>query len=88
MSTTRGRGREECRSWWNGRWAADAITHLLAWPVRVHRARKMMLQLAKLCDHELRDIGLTRQDLCDTSALPFDADPSFHLRRRAEARRR
>ena len=67
-------------------WAA--LRHALGWPVRVYRARQTMLQLGSLNDHELRDIGLSRQDLRDASALAFDADPSLALRRRSEGRRR
>ena len=65
-----------------------ALRHALGWPVRVCRARQTMLQLGGLNDHELRDIGLSRQDLRDASALALDADPSLTLRRRSEARRR
>ncbi len=65
-----------------------ALRRVLAWPIRVHRARHLMLQLGALSDHELRDIGLTRQDLRAASALPRDADPSFALCQRACARRR
>ncbi len=65
-----------------------ALRRALGWPVRVHRARQTMLQLGSLDDHELRDIGLSRQDLRDASALAFDTDPSLTLRRCSEARRR
>jgi len=65
-----------------------ALRRVLAWPIRVHRARHLMLQLGALSDHELRDIGLTRQDLRAVSALPREADPSLALRARASARRR
>ncbi len=67
-------------------WACGAV--VLAWPVRVYRARQLMLQLGGLDDHELRDIGLTRLDLADAGALARDADPSLALRRRVEERRR
>ena len=62
--------------------------HALAWPVRVYEARRTMMQLGRLGDHELRDIGLTRLDLADATALAPDADPSLALRRRVEERRR
>jgi len=45
-----------------------------------------MLQLAAMSEHELRDIGLSRQDLTDVAALPLDADPSALLERRRAAR--
>ena len=41
-----------------------------------------------MSDYELRDIGLTRQDLFDATALPLDADPSPLLARRRAARER
>lgn len=64
------------------------VRHALGWPVRVYEARCLMLQLGGLDDHELRDIGLTRLDLADATALAPDADPSLALRRRVEERRR
>ena len=67
-------------------WAA--LRGVAGWPARVYRARQLMHQLAGLGEHELRDIGLTRLDLHDAGAFPFDADPSVALRRRAEERRR
>ena len=67
---------------------ARALLRALAWPLRVYEARRIMLQLGSLGDHELRDMGLTRLDLQDASALAFDADPSLALRRRVEERRR
>ena len=65
-----------------------ALRHALGWPARVCRARQTMLQLGSLNDHELRDIGLSRQDLNDATALAFDADPSLTLTLRSEQRRR
>jgi hypothetical protein len=47
-----------------------------------------MSQLARMSEYELRDIGLTRQDLFDATALPLDADPSALLARRRAARER
>ena len=35
-----------------------------------------------MSEYELRDIGLTRSDLNDATALPLDADPSGLLVRR------
>lgn len=60
----------------------------LTWPVRVLAARRMMLQLSRLGDHDLKDIGLSRQDLADATALTLDQDPSLLLARRAGERRR
>ena len=67
---------------------AAALRRALAWPARVGAARRTMSQLARMSDYELRDIGLTRQDVSDASALPLDADPSALLARRRAARER
>jgi len=64
----------------------SALRRFLEWPARVSAARKTMSQLAAMSDHQLRDIGLSRQDLSDVSALPLDADPSPLLERRRSAR--
>ncbi len=64
------------------------LGHVLGWPLRVYRARRLMRLFSDLADHELRDIGLTRHDVEVARLLPFDADPSAALQRRAEARRR
>jgi len=69
--------------------AASALSRVLRWPARVGAARRAMSQLARMSDYELRDIGLTRQDVVDVSALPLDEDPTALLaRRRAAARDR
>ena len=52
------------------------LRHLAGWPARMVAARQAMRQLAGMSDHELRDIGLFRQDLRDATALPLDADPT------------
>ena len=67
-------------------WAALLL--VLGWPARVYRARQLMLQLGTFSDHELKDIGLVRQDLRDTTGLAPGIDPSATWRARAEARRR
>ena len=66
--------------------AASALRRALNWPARVGAARRTMAQLARMSEYELRDIGLTRQDVADASALPLDADPSSLLARRRAAR--
>ena len=66
--------------------AASALRRVLSWPARVGAARRTMSLLARMSDYELRDIGLTRQDVADASALPLDADPSLLLARRRAAR--
>lgn len=66
--------------------AASALRRALTWPARVGAARRTMAQLAHMSEYELRDIGLTRQDVADASALPLDEDPSRLLVRRRAAR--
>jgi len=70
------------------RGAATALLRTLSWPARVAAARRMMGELARMSESELRDIGLTRHDLNDASALPLDADPSALLVRRRAGRAR
>jgi uncharacterized protein YjiS (DUF1127 family) len=68
--------------------ASRAIVWRLAgWPSRIVAARQAMRQLAGMSDHELSDIGLSRQDLRDATALPRDADPTRLFAARAEERR-
>ena len=62
--------------------AANALWRIVAWPARVSAARRTMSELARMSEYELRDIGLTRSDINDASALPLDADPSGLLVRR------
>ena len=71
-----------------GRLGRGFARRMLGWPGRVLAARRTMLQLAGLTAHELKDIGLVRQDLVDVSALNLDQDPSSLLAHRAEDRRR
>jgi uncharacterized protein YjiS (DUF1127 family) len=52
---------------------------VLLWPARVMAARRTLAQLAGLSEYELRDIGLSRQDLVDFTARPLDEDPTPHL---------
>lgn len=68
--------------------AASVLRRALSWPARVANARRTLGQLAGMSDYELRDIGLTRQDVSDATALPLDADPSPLLVRRRAARER
>lgn len=62
--------------------AANAFWRTLTWPARVSAARRTMSALAQMSDYELRDIGLTRSDINDTTALPLGDDPSGLLVRR------
>ncbi len=66
--------------------AATAWWRILTWPARVREAPRTMSDFARMSEYELRDIGLTRQDVADASALPLDEDPSRLLVRRRAAR--
>jgi uncharacterized protein YjiS (DUF1127 family) len=68
--------------------AADALWRILSWPARVGAARRTMSELARMSEYELRDIGLTRSDINDATALPLDADPSGLLVKRRAWRER
>ena len=59
----------------------------LRWPVRITEARRLMRQVGGMSDHELRDIGLTRHDVWDATALPHGADPSRLFQQRVDERR-
>ena len=65
-----------------------ATLRALLFPVRFYEARARFAEVARLTDHELADIGLSRSDVSDVSALPRDIDPTGELARRAETRRR
>jgi uncharacterized protein YjiS (DUF1127 family) len=71
-----------------GRALGAAIIRALLWPARVMAARRTLAQLAGLSEYELRDIGLSRQDLVDLTARPLDEDPTPHLARSRAARER
>jgi uncharacterized protein YjiS (DUF1127 family) len=64
------------------------IARLVKWPVRYYRGRRELAELAGMTDGELRDIGLTRGDLANVSALPRDADPTVALVAVVHERRR
>lgn len=68
--------------------AARAARRFLLWPIRVIAARRIAVDLARMSDRELCDIGLSRQDLRDARALPLDGDPSALFTRRARERAR
>jgi uncharacterized protein YjiS (DUF1127 family) len=65
-----------------------AIVRAVLWPSRVIEARRTLSQLAGLSEYELRDIGLSRQDLVDFTARPLDEDPTPHLAQSRAARAR
>ena len=51
--------------------------------VRALLNRRVAGKLDHLSDHELSDIGLTRDDLRFGKSMPFNADPTTELARRA-----
>ena len=63
--------------------ASRSLARLLLWPLHVARARRELAQLSHFSEYELRDIGLSSQDLRNATALPLDADPTNFLARRA-----
>ncbi len=66
----------------------EIVRRAAAWPFRVAAARAALNALAGMDGRELADIGLTRSDLRDVSALALDHDPTVLLARRARERRR
>ncbi len=66
----------------------ELMRRAAAWPFRVAAARAALSALASMDGRELADIGLTRCDLRDVSALALDHDPTDLLARRARERRR
>ena len=68
------------RSVWAG------ASRAAAWPFRVASARATLRALGQMERHELADIGLSRCDLRDASALPLDRDPGGLLAARARER--
>jgi uncharacterized protein YjiS (DUF1127 family) len=60
---------------------------IVLWPFRVLEARRELEMVAQMSEYELKDIGLTRSDLGDATALPADASPTNFLAARvAEGR--
>ncbi|SDR41366.1 protein of unknown function [Rhizobiales bacterium GAS191] len=66
--------------------ALAKLTNVLAWPLRVLAARRELEMLAQMSEYELKDIGLTRSDLGDATALPADASPTDFLAARVAER--
>ena len=69
------------------RTALVLLNAVLLWPFRVLEHRRLLDGLGGLSDYELRDIGLTRQDLRDATALPANRDPGAFFAARAASRR-
>ncbi|WP_274426289.1 DUF1127 domain-containing protein [Chelativorans sp. YIM 93263] len=55
---------------------------------KIWTGRRAMLHLTELSDHELHDIGLTREDLHRVYSVPLFADPTEPLQGLARARTR
>jgi uncharacterized protein YjiS (DUF1127 family) len=64
-----------------------ALRRSLLWFLRVLDARRDFDVLSGMSERELKDIGLTRADLGDVTALPFDASATDFLAARVEERR-
>ena len=56
------------------------------WPFRAAAHRRLLATLGGFDDRALADIGLSRQDLRDATALSLAADPSGLLSDRARER--
>ena len=63
---------------------ADAV---IMWPFRMSENRRILDSLGAMDDHQLRDIGLSRQDLRDATALGADRDPGRFFSARRHDRR-
>jgi uncharacterized protein YjiS (DUF1127 family) len=68
-------------------WPLSFVRSLVAWLSRVAAASREFEQLARLSEYELKDIGLTRSDIGDVTALPVDASPTEFLAARVKERR-
>ena len=67
---------------------AALLLRAAAWPAHVAASRAAMTQFARMSDHDLKDIGLTRQDVRDATSLALDTDPTQLLASRAATRTR
>ena len=68
-------------------WPISFVRSFVAWLGRVATAHRELELLARLSEYELKDIGLTRSDIGDVTALPIDASPTDFLAARVEERR-
>lgn len=66
------------------RHAISAVSGKVTALVRILLNRRVAGQLQHLSDHDLADIGLTRDDLRHGLSMPFTADPTAELARRAK----
>ena len=67
---------------------AALAARIALWPAHVMETRRTLAQLSALSEYELRDVGLSRQDLVDLTARPLDEDPTPHLNRARISRAR
>ena len=79
-------GRDVRHSWAEG--LPAQLSSVLLWPFRVMRARTELAKVARMSDHELRDIGLIRSDIRNATALPLEEDPTRFLAWTARERHR
>lgn len=67
---------------------AARCVRVLARVRKIWTGRRALTRLSDFSDHELQDIGLTREDLRRVYAGPFFADPTEPLHGLARARTR
>jgi uncharacterized protein YjiS (DUF1127 family) len=64
------------------------IQGVVLWPLRVVQAQQALNIFAKMSERELQDIGLTVQDVRNSTALPIDEHPTkFFENAAAESRK-
>ncbi|UDL95135.1 DUF1127 domain-containing protein [Lichenihabitans sp. PAMC28606] len=66
---------------------SNATSTLISWPRRAYESRRLSWTLAQMSEHDLSDIGLSRQDVVDTSAMPLGSNVGEFLAERATSRR-
>ena len=66
----------------------QAAAALVLAPFHLFDERQLRTRLAQLNEHELADIGLSRQDIADATALPLSSEAGAFLSGRADGRRR
>ncbi len=67
--------------------ALSMVDAVLMWPFRMSENRRVLDSLAAMDDHALRDIGLSRQDLRDATALGAGREAGRFLSGRRRDRR-
>jgi uncharacterized protein YjiS (DUF1127 family) len=65
---------------------ASKAGNIVLWPLRVLQARRELEMLAQMSEFELKDIGLTRSDIGDATALRADESPTDFLAARVGER--